>query len=390
MWIPLRSAKMNGFIFGIPAAGLVAEVDSGLEQLPHRNGRHGGRPPVGSFLRGPRRRGPVGLVGLAGTVPVGTVRVCAPRRVTRALDLSGGSGSSPGPGGSVARVGSAVGRRGRSAAMPVTSRADDAASGRPARPRRGRTAAAGAGSGSPSGQRPTVEQAVRGGPDPRSLAVVDGLLGQPELAAGAPADLDDDERRRRTRVDRHEVELVATDMDVPGQDGPASLREPVGDERLGGITRLLGRRPPRSPGRSAMAASSQATLIRHVSRPSADVATVRPDRQLQRREVERVEHRVVGHDRHQLARQAARASRRRPPGRRAGRGRAGRRRASAGAPGTTGGGTASARARGSPSGARAWRSPGCAPSRSPGSAAASRSIIRSRTTLATTDAHAIE
>ena len=27
---------------GIPAARLVAEVDSGLEQLPHRNGRHGG------------------------------------------------------------------------------------------------------------------------------------------------------------------------------------------------------------------------------------------------------------------------------------------------------------------------------------------------------------
>ncbi len=31
---------------GIPAAGLMAEVDSGLEQLPHRNGRHGVRPPV--------------------------------------------------------------------------------------------------------------------------------------------------------------------------------------------------------------------------------------------------------------------------------------------------------------------------------------------------------
>ena len=65
---------------GVPAPGLVAEVDSGLEQLPHRNGRHGERPPVGSFLRGPRRRGPVGPRGPAGTVPVGTVRVCAPRR----------------------------------------------------------------------------------------------------------------------------------------------------------------------------------------------------------------------------------------------------------------------------------------------------------------------
>ena len=31
---------------GIPAARLVAEVDTGFEQLPHRDGRHGERPPV--------------------------------------------------------------------------------------------------------------------------------------------------------------------------------------------------------------------------------------------------------------------------------------------------------------------------------------------------------
>jgi hypothetical protein len=31
---------------GIPAARLMAEMDPGLEQLPHRNGRHGVRPPV--------------------------------------------------------------------------------------------------------------------------------------------------------------------------------------------------------------------------------------------------------------------------------------------------------------------------------------------------------
>ena len=42
MWIPLRSAKMNGRHLGVPAAGLVAEVDSGFQQLPHRDGRHGG------------------------------------------------------------------------------------------------------------------------------------------------------------------------------------------------------------------------------------------------------------------------------------------------------------------------------------------------------------
>ena len=70
--------------------------------------------------------------------------------------------------------------------------------------------------------------------------------------------------------------------------------------------------------------------------------------------------------------------------------RAGRRRASAGAPGTTGGGTASGPAGGSRSGGRGSRSPGCAPSRSPGSGPRGRVIIRSRTTLATTDAQAIE
>ena len=100
----------------------------------------------------------------------------------------------------------------------------------------------------PSGSDAAVEQPVRGRPDAGALAVVDGLLGQAEVAAGPPADLDDDQRRGRTRVDRHEVELVATDMDVPGQDGPAGFREPRSDERLGGITRLLRRRPRRVAG----------------------------------------------------------------------------------------------------------------------------------------------
>jgi hypothetical protein len=50
--------------------------------------------------------------------------------------------------------------------------------------------------------------------------MVHGLLGQAERPAGPPADLHDDERARRARVDRHEVKLVATDMDVPGQHDP--------------------------------------------------------------------------------------------------------------------------------------------------------------------------
>src|SRR5665811_2390981 len=49
---------------GIPAAGLVAEVNAGLEELPHGDGGHGDGPPVRLFLRGPcsetgrRFRGP--------------------------------------------------------------------------------------------------------------------------------------------------------------------------------------------------------------------------------------------------------------------------------------------------------------------------------------------
>ena len=38
---PVALGEDERLHLGIPAAGLVAEVDSGLEQLPHRNGRHG-------------------------------------------------------------------------------------------------------------------------------------------------------------------------------------------------------------------------------------------------------------------------------------------------------------------------------------------------------------
>ena len=94
----------------------------------------------------------------------------------------------------------------------------------------------------PIRERDAVEQRVRRTAQVPSLAVVDRLLSQPEVAAASPADLHDHEHRRRTRVDRHEVELVATDMDVPGQDGPAQVAQPRTDEGLGGVTRELRRR----------------------------------------------------------------------------------------------------------------------------------------------------
>jgi hypothetical protein len=90
-----------------------------------------------------------------------------------------------------------------------------------------------------------IEQPVGGGPHANALAMINGLLGQAEVPAGPPADLHDHQRRGRTWVDRDEVELVATHVDVPGKDRPAGVRESCSDERLGGIAGLLCRRSGR-------------------------------------------------------------------------------------------------------------------------------------------------
>jgi len=81
--------------------------------------------------------------------------------------------------------------------------------------------------------------------DPSPLAVIDGLLRQTERTADPPADLHDHQRGWRTRVDRHKVKLVATDMDIPGQEGPPDRREMGPDELFGGVTRALRRGPSR-------------------------------------------------------------------------------------------------------------------------------------------------
>ena len=92
---------------------------------------------------------------------------------------------------------------------------------------------------------PAVEETICRLVDAGSFPVVDRLLGETESARTPPADLDDDQRGRRTRVDRHEIELMAADMDVSGQDGPSGHDQPVLDERLGSVTRQLGRCPGR-------------------------------------------------------------------------------------------------------------------------------------------------
>ena len=104
------------------------------------------------------------------------------------------------------------------------------------------------------GQRPAIRQHA-GGDDPRGrfadtapLSEVDGLLGEAEGTTRPQADLDDHEPRRRARVDRHEIDLVATDMDVPGEDRPALLRQSFRDEGLRVVAEPLRRRP--GPGES--------------------------------------------------------------------------------------------------------------------------------------------
>ena len=74
------------------------------------------------------------------------------------------------------------------------------------------------------------------------LPEVDGLLREAERPGRAEPDLDNHQAPRRARVDRHEIELVATDMDVPGQDRPAGHGQPLRDEGLGVVAGSLGPR----------------------------------------------------------------------------------------------------------------------------------------------------
>jgi hypothetical protein len=101
--------------------------------------------------------------------------------------------------------------------------------------------------------------------------VVERLLGETEVAPAAPANLDDHEGRRGARVNRHEIELVATDMDVPGQDGPARIAQSSGNELLGGVTRQLSGRPTGRGARTVhariMAAPSHPTINQGVAQP---------------------------------------------------------------------------------------------------------------------------
>jgi hypothetical protein len=146
-----------------------------------------------------------------------------------------------------------------------------------------------------SGQVLPLEQAVGCLTDAHPLAVVDRFLWQAEIPAAAPADLDDHERDRRTRVGRHDVEFSAADMDVPGQDGPSDRREMRGDQRFGGIARLLGRGPHRVDRIETVHAPKRRTGPSPEGRGGLhrDLSTAH----LEERQILSIERRVVCHDR---------------------------------------------------------------------------------------------
>jgi len=101
-------------------------------------------------------------------------------------------------------------------------------------------------------QRAAIKQTVPRLADAGAFAVIDRLLSEAEPTRASPAHLDDHERGGRTRVDRHEIEFVAADMDVPGQDGPTGIDQSSQDQRFGGVTRQLGRGPGPAGRRSAI------------------------------------------------------------------------------------------------------------------------------------------
>lgn len=62
------------------------------------------------------------------------------------------------------------------------------------------------------------------------LAMVERFLGTAELARPAPANLDDNEPRRRARVRRKDVQLTPAETQVPAENLPAERHQPLADQ----------------------------------------------------------------------------------------------------------------------------------------------------------------
>lgn len=90
------------------------------------------------------------------------------------------------------------------------------------------------------GQGADLHEPAEGRAQVGTLAPIEGVLGQAEIAPDPPTDLDHDDSPGWSRVERHDVDLLATKSQVAGQDRPAECAEVVGHERLGGIAGALG------------------------------------------------------------------------------------------------------------------------------------------------------
>ena len=85
----------------------------------------------------------------------------------------------------------------------------------------------------------SLEQAVRRRPNPSTLAPIDRFLRQAEVAIRAPTNLDRHQHAGWSRVHCHEVQLMASDVDVPPKNRPSRGRQVIGNQLLGVVPRLL-------------------------------------------------------------------------------------------------------------------------------------------------------
>jgi hypothetical protein len=89
-------------------------------------------------------------------------------------------------------------------------------------------------------KRACLPQCKRCPAQPSSLAVVYGFLGESIVAPRAPAHLDDHQGCRWSRVHGQQVNLRATDADLPAEDAPSLRREVRGNLFFRAITGTLG------------------------------------------------------------------------------------------------------------------------------------------------------
>jgi hypothetical protein len=88
-----------------------------------------------------------------------------------------------------------------------------------------------------AGQRRAIGQSVRlgqpayGRSEVASLAPVERLLGDTECPTRPPANLDNDDRGRGSRIDRQDIDLVSPKPEIASEDRPAGPQRPTATGR---------------------------------------------------------------------------------------------------------------------------------------------------------------